>query len=746
MLVTLAVFAGWALPCRPDADKEPAPAAGKRLPKLCWSPARQAVLERMAREQHPLWQLARANAAVTGTRGERYLDNGCWLAWLGLTDPSCKRKAWDLKLSKELGRAAPEPALNLNVLREKYLINLILYSWVQDVLTDEEVRNAVAQFNCWADCVTGKLPPKYRFTDWANCNYTAGFLPVAITDLMPENPLKGTRLGKLQVTDYNRSRPLGTLDATDSGRYTSMRDALAYYAKWTEGGGGWPEEGQYRTNTPILFMMGTQALLNLTGKDHFPEWTAAWRGIAAQAFTEWTADKNLLYWQYGDDEHTWPRTTDWSRNLEYCGSLCGLTEGTPEGENLQHFVLNLPAYKVLPKRDPTNPYFRMYLFFNPYAPAKAAPLPYAHAAKAVGIVRYKDARSSASGHYTPNRPLQHSQLWVGAHWTYRDGEPLLDCPVAYVYGYSCPQQYPDFVNAAGVAGFTAESRVNDAALALPWKGLYLAGHCGGPLYGHEPRLGLRPTFNHELRSRLLWVPGQFAWVVHNRWDAQDPTAQPEYPKYYRQNPGNGMFDADRLKRIVDGQGVCEYYLHSPVPPTKTDYGMTWKTPGGQSVCVSVVAPKGYRSVLVDEGEDTTWAKVNKRERKFHTALAPPPFPDKGRHFATMLTVEQPDQATASPVRSEDGHMEGALLGDPAKKEDALALFPAAQGQPYRKTTFKVSWTANAGRTRVCVGGLDGTKTWTVDGADSGNVTTQADGYAEVQVTGAGQHTLTFTAR
>jgi hypothetical protein len=717
---------------------EPHDTPAKRLtktPKLCWSPARQVVLDRMAGEKHPLYLLAKANADATGTRSERYGDVGGWCAWMSLTDPSYARKAWDLKLSKWLGRK-PDPNFPFGQMRFSFLEFLIYFSWIRHALTDAEVAAAMANFNMISDAMTGHLPPKWRTVDFSNLNYTTNeFFPAAITDLLPENPRKGTRLGLAKVIDYNKTVPFGTLDATGTDLHSSMRNAFESYFSFLAGG-GWPEEGEYRSNSPILLTMATESVRSLTGKDHFPNWTARYRDLAAMAAVDYAADWAPV--QYGDDEN--PRYVKWPRLMEYLGTLAGMAQNTPEGENLQSLILGLPGYKNLPNRAQDNPAVRMLIFFNPYAPAKATPLPYAHAASGMGILRYKSDDALASIHYSPTHLLNHAQQWVGARWLYRKGEWLLNAPVGYSIGYTAPQQYPEAVNSASSAGMIALNRVTDASLVLDDGRLYSAGHNSGPLYWDKGRAKVPQQFIYDHRTRILFIPPLNAFVTCNTWDCQDPTGQPNFATYYRPP------DQARIKQML-AYGLCQNNIHSPVAPTKADYGFMWRTANGQRMHVSVLSPAGYGLRVVDESQlwPGKWTFVDS-EKKFHSVLTPPAFPDPGRHFASMITVEQADQATAGMVRSAARDVQGAWVWDPDRKTDFLALFPVTQFFPYQQKPFEVAWKPSSKRTVVCLAGLDPKRIWTasVDGGGTQPLKLHADGYAELVAAGGDGHTLSVS--
>ncbi|HTE20274.1 MAG TPA: hypothetical protein VK689_18060, partial [Armatimonadota bacterium] len=589
VLLTLLTLAGL-LPVRGPAaamDQLPAVSPTGRTPKLLWTPQRQAVWNRMRAENHPLWQLIKTNADKSNTPTARYGDIGDWpaLAYQITGDSVYAQKALGMIFRKfEAGVAT----FNMDFSREWFSHYVLLYDWLYPAMTPEQRAAYIGVLNQWADKRTTNpyvpdFPVRVKDSDQVIGDYFAlVFLALATAD---ENPRAGEWLNKPWM---------GGLVPTASDRAT-LRNAIRNYCEMAEGG-QWVEGTQYNQGTTVLLFMGAEGVKTATGVDYFPEVTRFARQMARSHIWEVTPDRTQP-WAWGDVEEE--RGLRFFRRLTVDGILAGLTQDDPQsGPYMQQFVDEwIDRYGYT---GGSMPWLRMFYFYNPYAPrADYRALPKGQFGTGQGHVFFHDgwgANDSFFGaHMAPKQLFVDHQVWtMGNFQLYRRGEWAVTHPITY----GGVDRFGEGANSMLLAGLSSVwERKEVVAQEFGEAGdyAYAAATNGGqqyePPYPYQP-----PVFLHEWSRSLLYLPSRDKHsdtiVVFDRVNAQNPKNLPKL-NLYRPNDQALINNAAALKQWV---------IHMPVPPTQTEEGLTWQTPGGQGVKVSTLLPVGQRRTLINEDE------------------------------------------------------------------------------------------------------------------------------------------------
>jgi len=737
------------------APGDPSPTG--RTPRLFWTAERQAVWNRMRRENHPLWRSLKA--AADGDV-PKYGAIGTWatLAYQITGDPIYARRAWKQIAPHMEPGFKPEDGRNYT--RQNIITFAWIYDWLYPALTSEQRERMVAKLNQYADLVLDRVPGTPWGTRIRDSDEVVGhYFGLALIDLAtaPENRRAGTLLNAM-FREEKASLTVGGLDATGSDLDSGMRNAIREFVGMARGG-QWIESSEYNLNTLKLLLVGAEGTRTANNSDAFPEITELTREVALAQFYELTPDLASAY-QWGDIEKA--REPDWYGRLPLLGILAGLTKDDPKVgpyvQSLTRKALDLTQDKGL------TPGWYFYLFYDPYARAAdyREVLPKGHYALGQGVLFFHDSwRDDASffgAHMLPLVPyVDHQINYLGDFQLYRKREWAITHPL----DYSGPVQRGEATNGMTFAGLGAMRE---------WRGVvaqefgpndryaYLAGATGGQYYD-QPYYDPPATFLHEWSRSLFYLPSQDGHsdtvVVFDRTNAEDPRTLPRV-KRYRGEQLTGVEKATHLR---------EWLIHPTTRPAIGANDVTWTTASGkQDVRVTTLLPREARKTSVDLDElwPDKWPYAVKAEQKWQVRIAPAreqpwetflnvvQVSDPGTRLTNTL-VQSADNAVQGVVVERAGHPDAVLLFNarPSGKlpqPNGMKLNPAVARQlredHVARTGATVTWRAAGEAADVYVLDLDPNKKWSVkfDGASTA-MTVSDQGVGRLRAAGRGEHTL-----
>ena len=353
----------------------------------------------------------------------------------------------------------------------------------------------------------------------------------------------------------------------------------------------------------------------------------------------------------------------------------------------------------------------------------------------------------------------HQVSYFGDFQIYRKGEWALTHPISY----SGPALKGEGTNAMVIGSFSSMAefkRIKAQEQAADNSYTYISGTTGGqkaPEGSYDPP----PTFLSEWTRSLVYLPSRDAHsdtiVVFDRTNALNPRALPKFTRYRTRSP-------DEQTAILEMPAMKQWIIQSPVEPTLAPGGLSWSTPGGQSVAVDTLLPSAQRRLVYNETELWTETAVRAAERKWQTRIVPA----VEQAWDTFLNVVQVfDSGTGRSnvlVRSTNGDAEGALVRR-AGHSDTLLVFNATPGPTLssvsigpiltfdaateqtlsrvgiRGTAYDLRWTSTTPQTDLLLFDLaPGAWQVVVDG-NSASVSVSDQGVGRLAVPGAGEHSI-----
>ena len=715
----------------------------------------------MVAENNPWWQRLKSWAdrptRITGDKGE---IAAIAYQWTG--NAAYARKSWSI--IQPYASTLTMPITNHNATRILFEDYVWIYDWIYPALSPEERQTFLKLLNYMGDLVTGQAPVRWG-TRSHNANGTIGhYFGLALLDLATkgDNPRAGSFLTTSWADGARTNvKPVGGLAATGINRDT-MRNAIAQYME-TAKGGVWVEGTNYQFAALEPLLQGVEGVRSATGKDYFPEVTAAAPDLARALIYQLTPDGRETH-QWGDEEH--PHLFQLKHRQTLVGILAGMTEHDPSiGPYVQELVNEFAAY---PGESGAGlvPFPVFFLFYNPYAPAadwRTAGWPPELYSPGEGLLLFHDGWKASDSLYAAHMPADvsqdHQPNFFGDFQLYRHGEWALDHPQGYaIY----PAAGGSMTNGMLLAGF-AQLREAHGPIAeevgAHGEYAYLAGSTGGQSMRENYR-NPPPPFVHEWTRSLLYLPSQNkrtdTIIVYDRTNVVNPKTQPAYDR----------FDQREAPAIEAAPALKQWILHTPVSPTLAPGLISWTTPGGQQVDVSTLLPANQKRQIVNEHEMSITGHVLEALLNYQVRI----LPAVEQKWDTFLNIVQAHDSGMTLkntlVRSAEGAVEGALVERPGE-HDVLALFgakpgadipanPAARGlQPYNPRLlsqlaanrilhggYRVSWNARSGDTDVYLFDLDPGKTWSAS-VDGNRVTVKVSrqGVGRLTVSSSGAHTL-----
>ncbi len=689
----------------------------------------------MRAENDPWWQIVRDNAASTGTKNQRYGDNGQWavLAFQITGDKAYATKAW--AAIQPIITSAPTSG---NQVRQFFMSYAQYYDWLKPALTESQRSEYVAGLNRWAAWSLAINTPLYtggfRVTD--SDQNIGQYFGLAFTDL-------ATGSHWLDQVSQDASRvSIGGLVSTGVNLNTS-RNAISYYAKIAEGG-EFIESSDYNLNSLKLLLMGVSGVRTATGKDYFPEVTKLIPQFALAQIYSLTPDLKDSY-QWGDEERVHDLRLAASR-MSLLGTLAGLTQNDPTvGPYINQLI------KDLGKQYGTRGYgsiepidIMMYNFYNPNAPTSDwRALGSGYYASGRGTSYFRDGAGINGALFVSDMGnptgVDHQTTYMGDFTLYRGGEWAIGHPL----GYGPTARSGESTNSMLIAGLSTMAQHSAVANEFGANGSYSysvgttsGGYYSGPYY--QPPA----AFLKEWTRSLFYLPsvdGKSSTIISfDRVNAKDPRTVAGYDRYRA---------VDRAK-IEAAPALAQWTIHAPVAPTVTKNGVSWTTEGGQNVSVSSLSTSAQTIRTYDES--VMWAgntDFTADEKDGYQVRISNQNPGEWQTMLNVVQASDPGTKLVNAlVQSKGGEAQGALVqrgGQP----DALVMFGAQAAGRVVTSGYSVSFTAGTATSDVYLADLDPTKQWrvSVNGGAAVNLQVSAAGIGHLVTTGAGKQSVQLIA-
>jgi hypothetical protein len=553
--------------------ENPIPTPEIRRPKFIWSQEWQDNYERMAKENHPWWQLIKSNADKTGTTAERYGDNGQWATFVYQVtgDITYAKKA----IPQAIALAKPASA---NHVREHIINALVMYDWLLPAMTAEDILTFNTGLKTVAEYILGINQEKYTGgISLSDSDALIGcYFSLALMDLLLETDY----LSETLQAPHLAKKPIGGLVATGIDKET-VRNTISDYTNKAKGG-QWIESSEYNLGTNHLLLMGSTAVKTATGQDYFPEVTQYFEELKQSMLAELTPDIKQAF-QWGDVES--PHSLDKDHRNRLLLSL-GLNGILPVDNNIPH---------------------RTFYFANPYLPNTIIPPKQINNAEGIGLLLIKD-ETKLFGSLTFNPTgAHHGVKHLNDFRLYTNGEWVIDHPIGY------GRDTGKHVNSMLLAGLSACYNRGLQNIFIDENiGYYCqVGETGGPYYNND-YYNPPPTFLRKWRRYIIYLPEYPAVVVYDSIDMDDPKLLLKFDRY-RTADQTAINNAIALK---------QWFLHTPVVPIIQDEKIIWTTPKGQSVILQTLAPQNYNIEIVDAKTDPAFSSGFKAtEPKFYINIS-----------------------------------------------------------------------------------------------------------------------------
>jgi hypothetical protein len=553
------------------------PSGPAREPIFIVTAERRATWNRMRRENHRLFQLAAANCAKTGARGERYGDTGLWCAWIhqATGDALAARRA--------IGKlvAVPVKPANANAVREFFIEYVVMADWLWSAMTPAEQAKAGAVLDGWAGYATGKTGKQYQggFRTYDSDQTIGSYFGLATLDRFNRSTGRpGRWLDSTSAPDGGDRVPIGGLAATDSNRSTA-RNAVEFFSRRARGG-EWHESESYNQGTVALLAMGVEAMRTALGRDAFPTTTAMLHAAATRETFAVTPDLAQGV-QWGDEEH--PR--EFKGRLFRRVTLLGMLQGITRNPATHKMLLDLWSKHGFTGYLSGEPHARILLLYDPYGPVAATMPVGGYVAPGRGHLYVKTGSELFFAEASNPSEEDHDVHYLSNLALYRNGSWVLDHPLGY--GGAANGAYA--TNGVSYAGFGA----------MPWRRMVRAdsgdgwwsitGETRGGAYDnyYDPP----PAFLRHA-TRTTWYTNVDGWSVIVTRDSvrmQEPSKLPKYERYR----ANHRWQLDQAK------GRWETIWHAPLPPAAGGDQYSWRMANGESVQI-IPFGAGITSDVIDE--------------------------------------------------------------------------------------------------------------------------------------------------
>lgn len=575
---------------KPQMTPAPAPTpaptpqpAGPQLPIL--TDARVAVLKQMQTDQHPYWLQLKSIADRTVAGNPIYDDLGqaSAIVYRATGDKSFAIAAWTQlrKVMSRDGRAA-------NDVRQRYLDYLLVFAWVRDALTADQVQAFSTDIQQWSNYCLGVDQPQYtgsfRMNDSDQLSgQLQGLIMQAALGLPPNNLLQQ------HITNLNTGKvgaPVGGLTAAAADTST-VRNAYNWYVSVLAKGGEWPESSQYDANTVgCLVLPGFIASWDVLGKNYFPE-VESWVPDACRAaVTDWTpALEGRVLW--GDNDKDTAAGPNLYKMLPYLAALQFAANRVGAAEEAAQVGGLLRGLEAKYPEAVAQAEVHFFYFCDPYAVVKTPPASRYNYSPGVGLYRRIEGSTMFMAFSPARIDIDHEfNLLLSPRW-FSGGEWVVAEPISY--GGTGFADTANSLTFSGISTMRQQGFVN-AVTAADYT--YLEALTAGPLYSSDESWSPPPAWCLEGRRQSLWLPAQNTLIVWDRLNSTDPRAdRPDLAGYT-------AADANRIKNSLHRH---RWYWNCPAQPSLSDGAFQYATAGGQTVQFSYYSPTGsLQAASVDE--------------------------------------------------------------------------------------------------------------------------------------------------
>ncbi|HLV80000.1 MAG TPA: hypothetical protein VKT32_06935 [Chthonomonadaceae bacterium] len=701
---------------------------------------------------HNVWlpYLLRAAADPSGRWGIENKGTAGAYAYLYTGDPTYAQNAWSAM--KPFATAGKLPNGNGgNAIRVLFGLYAICYRILRPTLAPAD-RQLYIQ---WMNGVAARARTHF-FT--GNANGEIGtYLGLCLWSLIsaPDNPTAASLLDGT-FKDGGTAKPFGGLDVNPAlGPRGSARNAIHDYVTQSFPPGGssgfWLEGTQYINASLLPLLLYTQAIDQITGKDHFPEVTAALPQIGRSIIGKLTNDLTDEF-QFGDNEH--PHALNIAETLPTVTILARRLEGTPEGAHLRWLVNTwgqLYGYRTYA--------CRMYLCMDPFAPAedfRSEAHPLNGSGLSVWRSGWNNDQDSVFGvntdplslvnHTQEDEVFRSFQLWRKGAWA-------LEHPISYG-GMGC---YPDGNNTVVAGGIGVMWQHGVTAFEDGSDYCYQRSETAGPRYWARYYNPPAPYISEQTGS-VLFVHGAHksadVVIVADRVNATNPMNNPGWTgRRNRWRP----FDAGRIQAAETSTppfGPLQWILHMPVSPTVQDGAIRWDT-GSQHVLSQELLPSPAKTAFAAINEAATdsqgkylnfaYGYVNRKERKWQVRET---WADRQPWHFLLHAIAVYDGASAPAIRAVGVSGVSGALVQPAGENGVLALFSSDPASRLVRHRVEVSFPGAGSATEVYIADLDTAHSWTAvrDGGAPIPLHPGSGGLFHLSVSGPGPHSLTLSPR
>lgn len=558
-----------------------------REPKLLWTPARQAIYNRMVEENSVWYTLICSKARNSNIYG----DTGLWaaIAYQMTGDKEFSTLAW-----KRIQPILTAELNDDNSNREYSMERVLILDWCRPGWTQDQVDQYLVALD---RLFNNALTPEVRTIDSDQVTGIYGGICFYAIGFGDEHP---------PAADFFNRTIVGGFTSTGRNRNT-FRNCILDFVLMAEGG-EWIESREYNTGTTRLLLM----VYNGIGPQHFPEITDWLKGGALDYALMMTPDKKKIV-QWGDEQEPhkfevspWATTAAMFDDPVARKVFFGLVElygatGTYTAEPLPKAFLLLDPYG--PVEDPKTTLFNSI---------------------GQGILTKRTNASMMFVHFPRNHmaPVDHTVQYANDFQFYRNGDWASTHPLTYGGYGNDGRALPSMLHCG--LGIPKEFKNANEVRDNP-DYLLVAGTCGGSFFDtkyYQPP----PIYFHEFSRTYIWIYGEAdTVVVFDRSHAQDPRLLPGYTKY----------NSNSQRPKMNVAPIRLWRWHMPVSPTINNNSAEWEINNVDTARVTWL-----RNDLIPtiENQNEIWgSNCITSERKFHLNLIPQ---NDTEGFQTLITVIQ----------------------------------------------------------------------------------------------------------
>lgn len=594
--------------------------------------ARLAVLRKMQTDNHAYWQTLKAYAdkTVAGTPAYDDLGQAAAIVYQVTGDKSYASAAW-----AQLQKAVAADGRAANDVKQRYVDYQLVFAWVKDTLTADQITAFGATIKQWSDYCLGVNQPQYTGSFRLNdSDQTVGqFFGLALQDALQIPPGNLLSQNIVNLGTGKLGAPVGGLTATAADT-SSVRNTLNWYVSTLAKGGEWPESSQYDLNTVgQLVIPGWLAHWDVTGTNSFPELAAYIPAACQAALVDWTpALEQRVLW--GDNDANTSGGPDLYKTMPYLAALqfaANRVGAAMEASQIGGLILALQATysAALAQAE-----IHFFYFCDPYANTQSFRTPTAlqsNYSPGVGLYRRIDSDKLFFG-FSPSRlDIDHEFTLVGDLRLWSKGEWVVREPISY--GGTGQAGTANSFTVSGLSAMYAKGIVGFDECA-EWT--YLDCLSSGPLYGPGESWNPPPVFCNEMRRRILYLPAQNAIILCDRLNSTEPGAdRPDFQGY--QGPDEAAIKAAPHRH--------QWFWNCPMQP-KLGAGMfSYTMPSGQVVEFDYFAGSQIQAVACDQTK--TWATLGIPANQLAWGVSFNPAPDQ--QFDWLLWCVRLDPSASVPT-------------------------------------------------------------------------------------------------